>query len=76
VGIVDGEVRVIRAQVQSREVASSHTLHSFSPANSELATTANTTLSRRERLIEATVEAVSEGSVDRLHRTRDSQEAQ
>jgi hypothetical protein len=72
---MDGEVRVMRADVPSRDVASSHTLHNVFPLSAGISASSEAPLSRRERLLQATVEAVSEGSVDRLHRTRDSRKA-
>jgi hypothetical protein len=63
---MDGDVRVMRASASSTEVGASHTVHSFSPSTAGVSVLEEAPLSRRERLIEATVQAVSVGSVDRL----------
>jgi hypothetical protein len=72
---VDGNVRAKHASVTLAGVGSSHTLHSVSPASTGNTVLKEAPLSRRERLIEATVQVVSEGSVDRLQHSRHATKA-
>jgi hypothetical protein len=72
---VDGEVRVIRADVPSRDIAFSHTLHSVRPSVAGSEGLAESSLNRRERLIAAAVETASGAGVDRLVGTRDTAKA-
>ncbi len=72
---MDVEVRVKHAEVPSNSTASSHTLHSIRPVNTGSDAISGDQQTRRERLITATVEAVSEVGVDRLCKTLDTPEA-
>ena len=69
---MDGEVRVMHAALSSVGVGSSHTVYPVSPAGMGFRSLDGADQSRRERLIEATLEVVSAGSVDRLVQTRDT----
>ncbi len=72
---MDGEVRVIDAGMALTGGGSSHTAHSIRPSSTGLRALADAPESRRDMLIAATVEVVSEGSVDRLPRTQDTSKA-
>jgi hypothetical protein len=67
---MDGEVRVKDATFGLNGLYSSHTLHRNHPVDTGQTGFAETPQTRRERLIAATVEAVAEGSVDRLGKSR------
>ena len=72
---MDGKVRVIHADEPSARLSSSHTAHTFEPVDTGSNTLVRPTQSRRDRLIAATVEAVADGSVDRLSRSLDTAKA-
>ncbi len=69
---MDGEVRVTDADRPLGNVGSSHTMHNDCASSQGVSALAEPPQDRRDRLIAATVEVVSEGSVDRLAQTRDT----
>jgi hypothetical protein len=73
---MDGEVRVRGAATELGGVYSSHTLHRDRPARRGKKGIADPLPTRRERLIVAMVEAIADGSVDRLDRSLDTTKAQ
>jgi hypothetical protein len=72
---MDDGVRVIDANGSSAQLSSSHTAHTFGPAGADSNTLAGPSQTRRERLIAATVELLTDGSVDRLPKSRDATKA-
>jgi hypothetical protein len=72
---MDGEVRVKDTQTPLESVYSSHTLHRNRPAGKGQEAVAEPRPTRRECLITAAVDAVADGSVDRLAKSRDATKA-
>ncbi len=72
---MDAKVRVNHAEGSPTAMGSSHTGHTVHAAGASSSTLVAPTQSHRYRLIAATVEALAEGSVDRLRESRDAAKA-